>query len=376
MRAFVKMLSSYSWPALAGLLLALLVLQQWVLPQQQAETGLLAGSSYRRAVGLATPAVVNIYTEKRVNARNRLLDNPLMPIPRGVPRQRVESSLGSGVIMRGDGYILTNYHVIEGAEDIRVVLSDGRIAAARPVGSDRVTDLAALKIDLEGLNAVEIADSDLLSVGDVVLAIGNPLGFGHSVTQGIISGLGRFGLSPGTYEGLIQTDAVIHPGNSGGALVDVEGYLVGINTWIYTSPEPRSGNVGIGISLAIPSNLAEFVMNDLISFGRVIRGWLGVQVERLPAGSSLPGGGASQGESLFVTAVASGGPAERAGLNVGDIITHIDNRLIEDVRLTMYEISLLRPGDRLSITVEREDGTVDLSAIVAAQPTENQQVAG
>ena len=361
MRAVLTFLS---WPIVAGVLAGLLLLQQF--GDRSVAVDSAARSSYRGAVGTATPAVVNIYTERRVaNFRSPLLNNPLMPIPRGVPRQRVERSLGSGVIMRSDGYILTNNHVIEGADAVQVLLSDGRTAAAQFVGRDRATDLAALRIELDGLSAIDRADSDLLSVGDVVLAIGNPLGFGHSVTQGIISGLGRFGMNPGTYEGFIQTDAVIHPGNSGGALVDVNGSLVGINSLIYTSAGgATAGNTGIGISLAIPSNLADFIMDDLIRFGRVIRGWLGVQVEQIPVAQ----GSNAMSQLLIVRGVAPDGPAARAGLQTGDIITHFDDSPIDDVRLSMYEVSLLRPGDRLPITVERDGAVVDLDAVIGTQP--------
>lgn len=355
-------LSFITWPAIAGILIGLLFLQQNAL--RDARNAAPADrSSYRSAVASATPAVVNIYTERRVPAvQSRLLNNPMMPIPLGVPRQRVERSLGSGVIMRSDGYILTNNHVIEGADAVQVLLSDGRSAAAQFVGRDRATDLAALHIELDRLSAIDIADSDALSVGDVVLAIGNPLGFGSSVTQGIVSGLGRFGLTPDTYEGFIQTDAVIHPGNSGGALVDASGSLVGINSLIWTAADGISaGSTGIGISLAIPSKLAEFVMDDLIRYGRVIRGWLGVEVEPLPQGSP----GAAQ--PLLVRAVAPEGPAERAGLRAGDVITHFDDEPISDLRLSMYEVSLLRPGDRLPITVQRAGAVLELSAVIGAK---------
>lgn len=361
MRAILNFIT---WPAIAGILAGLLLLQQVAGPVREGGARAMAPGSYRDAVATATPAIVNIYTERRVpTTRSRLLNNPLMQIPLGVPRQRIERSLGSGVIMRSDGYILTNNHVIEGADAVQVLLSDGRSAAAQFVGRDRATDLAALRIELDNLNAVAVADSDLLSVGDVVLAIGNPLGFGHSVTQGIVSGLGRFGLNPGTYEGFIQTDAVIHPGSSGGALVDVSGALVGINSLIYTSSDGgNAGNTGIGISLAIPSNLAGFVMDDLIRFGKVIRGWLGVQVEQLPLASP------SERARLIVRAVAAEGPAQRAGLLVGDVITHFDDDPVDDIRLAMYEVSLLRPGDRLTITVERDGDEIDLSAVIGAQP--------
>ena len=210
---------------------------------------------------------------------------------------------------------------------------------------------------------MELADSDYLSVGDVVLAIGNPLGFGHSVTQGIVSGLGRFSLTPGTFEGLIQTDAVIHAGNSGGALVDTDGKLIGINRLIYTATDSGNGMTGIGISLAIPSNIAEFVMDDLIRYGRVIRGWLGIQVEQVPNPDD------TSRAILRVLGVAPDGPAERAGLQAGDIITHFENEPVDDVRLAMYEVSLLRPGDQLNLTVNRETaGSLDLTAVIATQP--------
>lgn len=363
MRAFLKF---FTWPAIAGLLGALLILEHWVSPAASPSPNASVQQGFRQAVASATPSVVNIYTEKRVaSGSSRMLNNPLMPIPRGVPRQQVESSLGSGVIMRADGYILTNNHVIDGADAIQVLLSDGRSAAAQVVGRDRITDLAALKIDLENLTPVTIANSDRLSVGDVVLAIGNPLGFGHSVTQGIVSGLGRFGLTPGTYEGFIQTDAVIHAGNSGGALVDVSGALVGINSWIYTSSDGSNGGmVGIGISLAIPSSFAEFVMDDLIRFGRVIRGWLGVQVEQVP-GDTLGD------QRLLVRGVAPGGPASRAGLQAGDVITHFNDDPIDDVRLAMYEVSLLRPGDKLMMSVARNSTAEELTAVIGTQPDTN-----
>lgn len=363
MRDFLKFAA---WPAMAGLFAALLILDG------SSGTGLGNDddqnvASYRSAVANGTPAVVNIYTEKLVPTRSgRLLNNPLMPIPRGVPRQRIERSLGSGVIMREAGYVLTNHHVIEGADAIQVLLSDGRTASAEPVGYDTATDLAALRIDLENLSAINVADSEQLSVGDVVLAIGNPLGFGHSVTQGIVSGLGRFGMNPGTYEGFIQTDAVIHSGNSGGALVNARGELVGINSLIYTAADgSNNGTLGIGISLAIPSNVAVFVMDDLIRYGQVIRGWLGVTVEQLPTDAS------QSGQRLLVRAVAEEGPAQRAGLQAGDVITHFDGDLISDVRLAMYEVSLLRPGDKLDITASRDVGTVDIQAILGQQPTQD-----
>ncbi|MEM6483684.1 MAG: trypsin-like peptidase domain-containing protein [Pseudomonadota bacterium] len=352
------------WPAIAGVLAALLILNERIPSTSPEQDTVYRLPGYRQAVATATPSVVNIYTKRSVADRRgfRLLTNPFMPLPRGVPRQRIERSLGSGVIMRADGYILTNFHVVRGAQEIEVLLSDGRSVAATVVGTDESLDLAALRIDLENVSPIPIADSNTLSVGDVVLAIGNPLGFGHSVTQGIVSGLGRMMLNLGAYEGYIQTDAVIHPGSSGGALVDSSGALVGINTLIYTAGESNSNsNVGIGISLAIPSNLADYAMHDLIRYGRLIRGWLGVEVELLPeAGLG--------GQRLLVLRVASDGPAERAGLRAGDVITHFDDEPVSDVRLSMLDVEMLRPGDKLKVTVARDGTSVDLDAIVGAEP--------
>ena len=353
------------WPALAGLLAALLLLDRWTGPAASSQTA-TGVSGYRQAVATATPSVGNIYTARCVPERPRgsRLMNPFMPIPPGGPRQRIERSLGSGVIMSRAGYILTNNHVIQGAEAIQVLLSDGRSAAATVVGSDPTLDLAALQIQLDDLRPIPVANSDTLSVGDVVLAIGNPLGFGHSVTQGIVSGLGRMMFNLGAYEGYIQTDAVIHPGSSGGALVDHTGALVGINTLIYSPAEGRFNsnvNVGIGISLAIPSNLAEFAMQDLIRYGRVIRGWLGVEVELLPNQDR-------RSQRLLVLNVSSDGPAERAGLRAGDVITHFDDEPVSDVRLSMLDVELLRPGDKLKVTVARGGTVLDFDAIVGAEP--------
>ncbi len=353
-----------TWPAIAGLLAALLILDRWVLPEPVTTGGSSAAPvSYHRAVSSATPAVVNIHTAKLVTTRrSAILDDlffrQLPPSQRQRQRQRLEQSLGSGVIMTEQGHILTNNHVIDGADAIQVLLHDGRSAQATIVGTDPDTDLAVLRIDLPDLQPISRGNSDLARVGDVVLAIGNPLGFGHSVTQGIVSALGRFGLQLSTYENYIQTDAIIHLGNSGGALIDTNGRLLGINTLIYTgSNQNRGSATGIGISLAIPANLAVFVMQDLIDYGEVIRGWLGVQVEPRQTIE-----GAAQ--VLLVTDVAPDSPAERAGVRPGDIITHIDNELVVDGRRTKNQIAFLRPGDSIEVTVRRDNQTLDLKGIV------------
>jgi serine protease DegS len=358
-------LTEFVWPAIAGLFAALLILDRWVLPATRTgQSSQLEPVSYATAVRAATPSVVNIYTAKLVQERrNRLRDNNYFgrfaqPTSQ---RQRIERSLGSGVIMTEQGHILTNNHVIAGADAIQVMLYDGRSAKAVAIGTDSATDLAVLKIDLPDLHPIKLGDSDATRVGDVVLAIGNPLGFGHSVTQGIVSALGRSGLQLNTYEDYIQTDAIIHLGNSGGALIDTAGRLLGINTLIYTANNERqNGSTGIGISLATPESLAVFVMQDLIKYGEVIRGWLGVSVEPIGA---VPAS-SDRRQMLSVVEVAADSPAQKAGVQVGDLITHINGEVVQDARLTMHRIAMLRPGDAVSISLQREQQSIELQAVV------------
>ena len=355
-----------TWPAIAGLLAAILILDRLaVLPGQDGpRSHPSATSSYAAAVQLASPSVVNIYTAKLVIPKpNPLLNDKLIRsfTSSQSPRQRIENSLGSGVIMSDKGYILTNNHVIAGADAIQVLLHDGRSARATVVGADEATDLAVLKIQLPQLEAIVPGNSNTALVGDIVLAIGNPLGFGHTVTQGIISALGRYGLQANTYENYIQTDATIHQGNSGGALIDSQGKLLGINTLTFAAN--RAGNnsaTAVGISLAIPVDLALFVMQDLIDYGEVIRGWLGVSVNPVRRTDSYN----NQNQALIVATVASGSPAEKAGIERGDIITHLNNELVRDGRLTMHKIALLRPGDSIDVTVQRDQQSIDLRAVV------------
>ena len=353
------------WPAIAGLLAALLILDRWVLPDHgMADKSSSGPASYAHAVREATPSVVNIYTAKLVTTgRSPLLDDSYFRrfAESGVPRRKIERSLGSGVIMTDDGHILTNNHVIAGADAIQVMLQDGRSANAVVIGSDSATDLAVLQIELPNVQPIALGKSNQARVGDVVLAIGNPLGFGHSVTQGIVSALGRYGLQLNAYEDYIQTDAIIHLGNSGGALIDVQGRLLGINTLIYTARnETQSATTGIGISLAIPVDLAVFVMQDLIDYGEVIRGWLGVSVEPIGAPASF----SDAQQTLAVVGVGIGSPAQKAGIQVGDIITHINDEPVQDGRLTMHRIALLRPGDTVAISVQRGQQNFELRAVV------------
>jgi serine protease DegS len=353
-------LSVYIWPAMAGLFAALLILDRFVLPSGSTSRLAPGPASYAGAVELATPSVVNVYTAKLVTRRrNPLLDDSALGRMIRVPGrgQRIERTLGSGVIMSNRGHILTNNHVIAEADAIQVMLHDGRSANAVVIGKDPATDLAALQVDLPDLQPITLGDSNTARVGDVVLAIGNPLGFRHTVSQGIVSALGRFGLQSNTYEDYIQTDAIIHQGNSGGALIDVQGRLLGINTLIYTArDQSRRSSTGIGISLAIPVNLAVLVMQDLINYGEVVRGWLGVSAETI--------GLESGGQALAVVTVAEGSPAQRAGLEPGDLITHIDNEAVQDGRLTMHRIALLKPGESVAISVLRGTQSMELTAVV------------
>lgn len=353
---------AFLWPAVAGLLAAVLILDRWVIDQPSAESP-VAQSSFSAAVTEATPSVVNIFTRKRVLSRQGpFFNDPLLRRFLGPQRQRIEQSLGSGVIMTAEGHILTNNHVIAGAEAIQVQLYDGRSASASIVGSDPATDLAVLKVELPDLKPAVLANSDLLRVGDIVLAIGNPYGFGHSVSQGVIGGVGRYGQQLGDFTEFIQTDAAILPGSSGGALIDTEGRLVGINTLIYTAGSEADAG-GNGINLATPSNLASWVLQDLIAYGSVVRGWLGVSVELVEARTT-------RGEvqrRLRVAGVDTDGPADRAGLQVGDYIVALDDVPISDGSVAMREIIRLRPGERVVVALQRGDQQLTVTAIVGAR---------
>jgi serine protease DegS len=326
-------------------------------------------TSYSDAVALATPSVVNIYTAKLVDSgRNQRLNDPLLRrfLGNSGRRQRVERSLGSGVILTAEGHIITNNHVIADADAIQVLLHDGRSATATAIGTDPATDLAVLQIQLPGLTPITLANSDDAQVGDVVLAIGNPYGFGHSVSQGIISGLSRYGLQASDYEDYIQTDASVLLGSSGGALIDASGKLLGINTLIYTANGEGADNTAIGINLATPVNLAHFVMQDLVNYGTVVRGWLGVSVELLLSPETM----AQQKQVLLVSALTEDGPAARAGLQLGDVISAINGNTVNDGRITMHQIARFRPGEIVDIEVARgrEQEMIQLQAVVGTRP--------
>ncbi len=301
----------------------------------------------------ATPAVVNIATRGRVRIReNPLFNDPFFrrffDLPQQ-PRERITQSLGSGVVVDADkGYILTNNHVIDKAEEIEVTLRDGRKLKAKLVGSDAATDVAVIQVKPERLTELPLSDSDKLRVGDFVIAIGSPFGLGQTVTSGIVSALGRAGLGIEGYEDFIQTDASINPGNSGGALVNLRGELVGINTAIFSQ---SGGNIGIGF--AIPINMAHEVMAQLITHGRVERGVLGVQVQdltpELAQAFAIP-----EQRGVVISAVVPGSAAEKAGLKTGDIIIAINGRAVDDSMDVRNTIGLIRVGSHVELKVLRD----------------------
>lgn len=322
--------------------------------------------SYADAVDLAAPAVVNIYTTKLITERaNPLFNDPFFRYFFGdqlAPRQRLESSLGSGVIVSDNGYILTNNHVVEGADEIQVALRDGHSAEATIVGTDPESDLAVLKINLEKLPAITIGQSDEARVGDVVLAIGNPFGVGQTVTMGIISAMGRNTVGINTYENFIQTDAAINPGNSGGALINPYGQLIGINTAIFS----KSGGYQ-GIGFAIPGKFAIEVMQQLIQHGRVIRGWLGIEVQDItPALAESFHLQNTQG--VIVAGILRNGPAAQAGLRPGDVIKKIDDKEINDTKQVMNTIANIKPDANIKIDIMRQGKAITLEGTVGQRP--------
>jgi serine protease DegS len=314
--------------------------------------------SYAGAVDQASPSVVNIYTSRTI----RESVNPLferffnMNTPQ---RSRKQTGLGSGVIFTANGYIITNYHVVKSAEDIRVSLYDGRDYPAKFIGADPETDLAILHIDIQDLSAIRLGDSNKLRVGDVVLAIGNPFGVGQTVTLGIVSATGRDHLGLNTFENFIQTDAAINPGNSGGALVNARGELVGINTAIFSQ---SGGSHGIGF--AIPVDMAIAVLDQISRHGKVIRGWLGVEARDLPPSilQQLPVPG------VLVAGIFQNGPADRAGLQRGDVITEINRTATTNTRILLSLISDKTPGTELVIKVWRNNQPLEIKAQLMERP--------
>jgi len=313
------------------------------------------------------PAVVSVNTKQVVRVRNPFFDDPFFRrlFPQ-VPAERINESLGSGVIIdAAKGYVLTNHHVIENADDVQVTLADGRTVKAEFLGSDRDTDIALIRIPADRLTALPLGDSDQLRTGDFVVAIGNPFGFSQTVTSGIVSAVGRSGIRGLGYQNFIQTDASINPGNSGGALVNLAGQLVGINTASFNPQGSMAGNIGLG--LAIPSNLARDVVEQLITKGVVVRGTLGVETQNLSP-QIAQGLGLDEARGALVTRVLSGSAAAAAGLRAGDVITAISGQRVDNAQ-ALHNFEGLQPvGRTVELDVRRDGKPLQLKATLKEQP--------
>ncbi len=386
MRKLQQVIEFVRWPVIAGILGALVisVFFPQYLPQRSEgpegtsnfdslfpqENEWVGPVSYADAVKRAAPAVVNIYTSKKINANSHpLLSDPLFRrlfnISELPQQQRMHSALGSGVIVSEEGYLLTNEHLITGADEIVVALQDGRDAKAQLMGVNPESDLAVLKIDLDHLIAIPIGSPESVQVGDVVLAIGNPFGMGQTVTQGIVSATRRRGLNIAQFENFIQTDAAINPGNSGGALIDARGNFIGINTAQF------SQQLQSGFGFAIPADTALQTLNDIVEYGHVVRGWLGIEARPLSAreARSL---NFSAAEGILITRIVPDGPADKAGLQAKDVITHINNRSVGSGIWGIQEISESRPGETVEIKLIRNGEELSLLATVQALPLQHQ----
>lgn len=372
-----RLLQFIGWPVVAGLLIAVLTLLLFpqLRPQatqqqatQQAPQPISGPASYSDAVSRAAPAVVNIYTTKIVNRRYQsMTGNPLyrhLFNNANAPQQvRMQSTLGSGVIVDNQGHILTNQHIIEGADEILVLMSDGRETAATLVGVDGETDLAVLKISLENVSAITLGDPSKARVGDVVLAIGNPYGVGQSVSQGIVSATGRYNLGTSYYENFIQTDAAINPGNSGGALIDAYGNLIGISTAVLDET-----GASIGIGFAIPVDSAMKSLQSIVTHGKVVRGSLGLsgKIWQLRP-DFVSRNQLDVTKALLVEHIEAQGPAHIAGIKPGDLITHFDQKPVGDERAALNLIADTPPGSVLSVRLMRDGVRMDLDTVVGTR---------
>lgn len=350
----------------------LLISKEPALIVKQAEPSASAtiAGSYSHAAKKAMPAVVNIFTSKKnkINPHQKYWDDPAFRQFFGdqldemlIPSQP-ENSLGSGVVVSEQGLILTNNHVIAAADEIEIALSDGRKMSAKVVGTDPDTDLAVIKVDAENLPAITFASSDKLSVGDVVLAIGNPFGVGQTVTQGIVSALGRSHLGINIYENFIQTDASINPGNSGGALIDTDGNLVGINSAIYS----RDGG-SMGIGFAIPTTLARQVMEQIITQGNVTRGWIGIEAQDITP-ELAESFRLSQASGALIAGVLRNSPADKAGLRAGDILLAIEGKPVTDSGSMLNLIAALKPNQKATLQIARAEKTMDVAILIGKRP--------
>jgi len=327
--------------------------------------------SYADVVARVAPAVVTVRSERRVRAPQMF---PFSSDPRlreffgdrgggppTEPQDRLQRGLGSGVIVRADGHILTNHHVVDGAEDIRIELLDGRRIQAKLVGSDPASDVAVLKVDAPNLPVIELGDSETVRIGDIVLALGNPLGIGQTVTAGIISAKNRStGVGEGSYEDFLQTDAPINQGNSGGALVNSSGQLIGINSQILST---SGGSIGIGF--AIPANMARNVMDQLVEHGRVRRGQLGVGIQPLSPELASSLGVTGDVNGVLINSVSPGSPAERAGLRRGDIITALNGEPVADPNSLRNRVAAAGPGAEIEFAILRDGNKQSIKARLA-----------
>ena len=338
--------------------------------------GQLSPGSYHEAVKRSMPAVVNIFTSKasaKPKTRKGGSPNSADPLFKFFfgdqpPEEEPSSSLGSGVLVSPEGYILTNHHVISDADDIDVALSDGRKVKAQVIGSDPETDIAVLKIEAKKLpTPITLGKVESVHVGDVVLAIGNPFSVGQTVTSGIVSALGRDHVGINTFENFIQTDAAINPGNSGGALIDTRGNLIGINTAIYSN---NGGSMGIGF--AIPINLAKQVMESILANGSVTRGWIGVEPQNLSKELSESLGLPANTEGVLISGVLENGPAARGGIKPGDVLITVNGNPIKDVRSLLNQIAQISPGNDAKLTILRKGKEMELIAQTGKRPKPKQ----
>ncbi len=327
--------------------------------------------SFADAVRRAGPAVVNIYTARVVDASARPSEaNPLLRQHLPAVRQRVEGSLGSGVLVNTAGHIITNHHVIQGADEIRVQLADGRIAMPEIVGMDPDTDLAILRVPIKDPPVMPMGRSDELRAGDVVLAIGNPFGLSQTVTQGIVSATGRGRLGVTDFEDFIQTDAAINFGNSGGALINTDGELIGINTAVLAQ------NLGTdGISFAIPVNMVRGVMDQILAHGRVRRGWLGVESEEVPRATAAALG-IDPPAALRISNVTPRGPAALVGLQRDDLVTHLNGQPILSAQEALNRVAAMAPGSSLNIQARRGARRLTFNATLEERPPRAARQAG
>ena len=324
--------------------------------------------SLRDAAARASPAVVSINTSKSAQS-NPLASSPLFRFFYGDGQEQPQTGLGSGVVVSAQGFVLTNHHVVKGADEIEVTLHGRRPVRAKVVGTDPDTDLAVLKIEADKLPVITWGAVESLQVGDQVLAIGNPFGVGQTVTSGIVSALGRDQLRINTFEDFIQTDAAINPGNSGGALVDGHGQLLGINTAIYSR-----GGGSLGIGFAIPATTAKMVLDSIIKDGKVTRGWIGVEPNDLSPelaetfGVKPPQGAGGPVRGVIITGVLQGGPAARAGLQPGDVVLQVGGKAVGNVNQLLAAVAALPPGKNASIGLLRQSSTLELTVVPGVRP--------